>query len=81
MVLLTVLRWMCVSTVSVTYRPVRSPGLRTVSNMYICNMALADILICVVAAPITPLTAFTGSWHFGAALCRLVPFIQVSTGG
>ena len=45
--------------------------------MYICNMALADILICVVAAPVTPLTAFTGSWHFGAALCRLVPFIQV----
>ena len=47
--------------------------------MYICNMALADILICVVAAPVTPLTAFTGSWHFGAALCRLVPFIQVRT--
>ena len=72
---------MCVH--SECYLPpcVRSPGLRTVSNMYICNMALADILICVVAAPVTPLTAFTGSWHFGAALCRLVPFIQVSTGG
>ena len=47
--------------------------------MYICNMALADILICVVAGPVTPLTAFTGSWQLGQVLCKLVPTLQVSS--
>ena len=51
--------------------------LQTRSNMYICNMALADVIICSLAAPVTPLTAFTGSWHLGSLLCSLVPFVQV----
>ena len=56
----------------------RSRALQTRSNMYICNMALSDIIICCLAAPVTPLTAFTGAWHLGPLLCRLVPFVQVT---
>ena len=57
---------------------VRCPSLQTRSNMFIFNMATADILICLLAAPLTPLTAFTGSWHLGPTLCQLVPTIQVT---
>ena len=55
---------------------IRSPILQTRTNMFIINMALADIIICLVAAPITPVTAFSGSWHFGPRLCSLVPLVQ-----
>ena len=51
--------------------------LRTPSNMYICNMAVSDMLICLVSAPLTPLTALTEAWHLGQVLCKLVPTIQV----
>jgi hypothetical protein len=30
------------------------------TNIFICNMALSDLAICIFAIPITPLTAFTG---------------------
>ena len=70
---------------------VRSPAMRTTSNIYICNMAISgdsnnmlnmlhvplDMMICLTAAPVTPLSAFSGSWHFGWLPCKLLPLFQV----
>ena len=36
------------------------------------------MVICLTAAPVTPLSAFTGSWHFGWLPCKLLPLFQVS---
>ena len=33
------------------------------TNIFICNMAVSDLAICIFAVPITPLTAFTGQDH------------------
>ena len=43
---------------------------------YICNLAVADTVVCLLAAPLTPLTAFSGAWHFGWLLCKLLPLAQ-----
>ena len=64
-------------SLSTCQTPCRSSELRTPSNMYICNMAVSDMLICLVSAPLTPLTALTEAWHLGQVLCKLVPTIQV----
>ena len=84
MVIFTVLRWgQCASVHCMMHQHEspslhRSRALQTRSNMYICNMALADIIICCLAAPVTPLTAWAGAWHLGSLLCSLVPFVQVT---
>ena len=36
------------------------------------------MVICLTAAPVTPLSAFTGSWHFGWLPCKLLPLFQVA---
>jgi hypothetical protein len=38
------------------------------TNVFICNMALSDLAICLFAVPITPLTAFTGLLLFSASI-------------
>ncbi|KAK8772071.1 prolactin-releasing peptide receptor-like isoform X2 [Amblyomma americanum] len=54
----------------------RQRSMHTVTNLFIANLALSDILLCALAVPFTPLHQFVGAWPLGAALCRLVPFAQ-----
>ena len=42
---------------------------------YFCTCS--DMVICLTAAPVTPLSAFSGSWHFGWLPCKLLPLFQV----
>ncbi|XP_023340047.1 neuropeptide Y receptor type 5 [Eurytemora carolleeae] len=46
------------------------------TNVFICNMAVSDIVISLTAIPLTPLTAFTGDWYFGKIACVLLPAFQ-----
>lgn len=54
----------------------RNRTMRTVTNFFIANLALSDILLCVLAVPFTPLYTFLRRWTFGSALCHLVPYTQ-----
>jgi len=45
--------------------------MRTTTNMYIVNMAVADILMCLVSVPLTPLSTFMDKWIFGEILCKV----------
>ncbi|XP_065308969.1 prolactin-releasing peptide receptor-like [Dermacentor albipictus] len=54
----------------------RQRAMHTVTNLFIANLALSDILLCALAVPFTPLHQFVGAWPLGAALCRLVPYAQ-----
>ncbi|XP_068214158.1 prolactin-releasing peptide receptor-like [Palaemon carinicauda] len=60
----------------VCYVVVRSKHMHTVTNYFITNLALADILLCVLAVPFTPLYTFIGQWVFGSVLCHLVTMAQ-----
>lgn len=62
--------------VLVCYVVCRNKAMQTVTNMFITNLALSDILLCVLAVPFTPLYTFLGRWIFGRFLCHMVSYAQ-----
>ncbi|XP_003707618.1 prolactin-releasing peptide receptor [Megachile rotundata] len=54
----------------------RNRRMQTVTNLFITNLALSDVLLCALAVPFTPLYTFLGGWIFGRTLCHLVPYAQ-----
>ncbi|XP_025991730.1 prolactin-releasing peptide receptor-like isoform X1 [Solenopsis invicta] len=54
----------------------RNHRMQTVTNLFIANLALSDMLLCLLAVPFTPLYTFLGGWVFGKTLCHLVPYSQ-----
>lgn len=48
--------------VLVCYVVLRNRAMQTVTNIFITNLALSDILLCVLAVPFTPLYTFMGRW-------------------
>ncbi|KZC13640.1 PREDICTED: prolactin-releasing peptide receptor-like [Dufourea novaeangliae] len=55
---------------------VRNRQMQNVTNLFITNLAISDVLLCVLAVPFTPLYTFLGGWIFGKTLCHLVPYAQ-----
>ncbi|KAL6478471.1 hypothetical protein MHYP_G00143060 [Metynnis hypsauchen] len=47
-----------------------------VTSIFIANLSISDILMCVFCLPFTLSSMLMDQWVFGAALCRLTPFIQ-----
>lgn len=62
--------------VLVCYVVFRNKTMHTVTNIFIANLALSDILLCTFAVPFTPLYLFMHEWVFGDILCHLVPYAQ-----
>lgn len=55
---------------------IKNKAMQTVTNLFISNLALSDILLCIFAVPFTPLYSFRGSWSWGSLLCHIMPFAQ-----
>lgn len=55
---------------------IRNKAMQTVTNLFISNLALSDIFLCVFAVPFTPLYSFRGIWSWGSLLCHIMPFAQ-----
>lgn len=49
-------------------------SMQSVTNLFIMNLALSDILMCLLAVPFTPISFFQDHWILGKFLCHLVPF-------
>ncbi|MFH4978490.1 hypothetical protein AB6A40_005199 [Gnathostoma spinigerum] len=47
--------------------------LRSARNIFLLNLILADILLCLTAIPVTPWYGITKDWQFGSLMCRLMP--------
>ncbi|RWS29606.1 NPYLR1B-like protein [Leptotrombidium deliense] len=61
----------------VCYVVFTNKNMQTVTNMFITNLALSDILLCIFAVPFTPLYLLTlRKWIFGSILCHFVPYAQ-----
>uniref|UniRef100_A0AC35TZJ4 G_PROTEIN_RECEP_F1_2 domain-containing protein n=1 Tax=Rhabditophanes sp. KR3021 TaxID=114890 RepID=A0AC35TZJ4_9BILA len=54
----------------------RHKSLQTVQNLFILNLAAADVILCVLSVPITPLTNIYKQWYFGANLCNIFGGLQ-----
>uniref|UniRef100_A0A158P738 G_PROTEIN_RECEP_F1_2 domain-containing protein n=1 Tax=Angiostrongylus cantonensis TaxID=6313 RepID=A0A158P738_ANGCA len=48
----------------------------SVANVFLVNLAVSDLLLCITAVPITPVLAFMKRWVFGLVLCKIVPSCQ-----
>nr|AAK58856.1 putative neuropeptide receptor NPR1 [Girardia tigrina] len=52
---------------------VKNKSMQTITNLFITNLALADILTTLIAVPFTPIAVYTEEWIFPATLCKLLP--------
>lgn len=54
----------------------RNKAMHTVTNFFITNLAVSDIMLCVLAVPFTPLYTFMKRWVFGSVMCHLLACAQ-----
>ncbi|CAD5224184.1 unnamed protein product [Bursaphelenchus okinawaensis] len=47
--------------------------LRSARNIFLLNLILTDILLCLTGIPVTPWYALSKEWVFGSLMCRLMP--------
>ncbi|XP_015200024.1 neuropeptide Y receptor type 2 [Lepisosteus oculatus] len=50
--------------------------MRTVTNFFISNLAVADLLVNTLCLPFTLIYTLLGEWKFGQILCFLLPYAQ-----
>ncbi|XP_038204194.1 pyroglutamylated RF-amide peptide receptor [Arvicola amphibius] len=60
----------------VVYVVIRSKAMRSVTNIFICSLALSDLLIAFFCIPVTMLQNISDKWLGGAFICKMVPFVQ-----
>ena len=54
----------------------RKPGMTTVSNVLIANLGVADLMVSLINIPTVVVYSHLVYWPFGAALCKLITFLQ-----
>ncbi|XP_046641961.1 orexin/Hypocretin receptor type 1-like isoform X1 [Daphnia pulicaria] len=54
----------------------RNHTMRTVTNMFIVNLAIADFLVIFLCLPPTVLWDITETWFMGSTLCKIIPYFQ-----
>ena len=57
---------------------IQNPRMRTVTNLLIVNLAVADLLVIVICLPPTVAWDVTSTWFLGRWLCKIVIYLQVS---
>lgn len=50
--------------------------LKEFRNEFIGNLAMADLIICIVSVPVNAFIDFSKVWIFGSVACRIIPFLQ-----
>ncbi|KAF2357866.1 G protein-coupled receptor rhodopsin-like [Trinorchestia longiramus] len=54
----------------------RNAALRTARNLLLFNLAVSDVLLCVLTMPLTLLELVTQHWPLGVAACRAAGTLQ-----
>lgn len=52
--------------------------MRTVTNLFIVNLSVADFLVLLVCLPTTVLVDVTETWYMGRIMCKIVQYLQVN---
>ena len=58
----------------VVYVVCAKKNMQSVTNLFIMNLALSDILMDLLAVPFTPISFFQEEWKLGKYLCHLVNY-------
>ena len=53
---------------------IRKPAMRTARNMFILNLAISDLLLCLVTMPLTLMEILTRYWPLGhnSFICKMI---------
>ena len=54
----------------------RNPRMRSVTNLFIANLAVADLTVCLINTPVAVIYSVLKYWPFGLVLCRVISYIQ-----
>ena len=52
---------------------IRTKQMWNATNMFIANLAISDIFVCVFDLPLNLYSQITGTWIFGKTLCHVIP--------
>ncbi|XP_018567596.1 orexin receptor type 2-like [Anoplophora glabripennis] len=55
----------------------RNHTMRTVTNYFIVNLAVADFLVILFCLPPSVVWDVTSTWWFGTAMCKIVLYLQI----
>lgn len=64
------------ANVLVCFVVARKSQMHTPRNLYIVNLSISDMSMCVICMPFTLISILRREWHFGLALCKLVPVLE-----
>ena len=67
-----------VGNILVCYAIARNLHMRSVTNIFIVNLSIADLLVIIFCLVPTALEDVTETWYMGLVACKIVKFIQVS---
>uniref|UniRef100_A0A1I7RIM2 G_PROTEIN_RECEP_F1_2 domain-containing protein n=2 Tax=Bursaphelenchus xylophilus TaxID=6326 RepID=A0A1I7RIM2_BURXY len=65
-----------IGNLSIMFLTLRYHHLRTVQNIFILNLAISDVIVCLLSLPFTPVTSIYKVWMFGQPICHLLPLVQ-----
>jgi len=51
--------------------------MRTVTNLFIVNLSIADFLVILICLPTTVLGDVTETWYMGSVMCKIIQYLQV----
>ncbi|KAK9874696.1 hypothetical protein WA026_005516 [Henosepilachna vigintioctopunctata] len=70
--------FMCslIGNLFVCYVVIASSRMRTVTNYFILNLSIGDILITILCVPFTCISMMTQYWPFGSFLCPVISYVQ-----
>ncbi|XP_063301480.1 neuropeptide Y receptor type 2-like [Pelobates fuscus] len=60
----------------VIYMIIKYKKMRTVTNFFIANLAVADLMVDSLCLPFTLVYTLMDEWKFGLVLCHLFPYAQ-----
>ncbi|CAL8310138.1 unnamed protein product [Boreogadus saida] len=62
----------------VVYIVVKKRAVQTATNIFICSLAVSDLLITFFCVPFTLLQNISSEWLGGVLVCKTVPFVQTT---
>ncbi|XP_057326555.1 orexin/Hypocretin receptor type 1-like isoform X1 [Microplitis mediator] len=54
----------------------RNRSMRTVTNYFLVNLAVADLMVIIFCLPSTVIWDVTETWLLGETLCKILPYLQ-----
>ncbi|XP_039282018.1 neuropeptide Y receptor type 2 [Nilaparvata lugens] len=78
-ILLIIFMLSVVANLSIAGAVLRYKEMRTVTNCFLLNLAVADLLFAA-GTPLVALARLTPVWQFGSVTCRLLPYSQFVCG-